>query len=247
MKHFVNIVSRKIKLLNNAGRKYYCVICNYNAKQFLDSGLYSRRKNVKCPKCRSLVRHRHLWLYLTKNYGILEKKKSVELLHFAPEKSLMNGLSKVQSIKYYTSEYSQQKNADFHFDIQKIDYENNQFDIIICSHVLEHVPDDYKAMQELYRILRVGGEALIQVPLWPSESHPTYENSQITDPRDRIIHYGQYDHLRIYGLDIVEKLTQVGFKVSKINIETDFSDKEKDYFRLSNPTGITEWIFRCKK
>tara|TARA_A100001015_G_C14951860_1_gene697081 strand:- start:641 stop:1384 length:744 start_codon:yes stop_codon:yes gene_type:complete len=239
-------IKRGYSLLKYKGKKYKCPICGYCANSFLPAGLYEKRLNSACPDCKSLVRHRHMWIFIKE---MLEEQKNtpLKIIHFAPEKCLSSKLSNISNVEYFTSEYDKSKLSDFHFNLEKINHEGDYFNYIICSHVLEHVKDDLLALKELKRILKVGGKAYLQVPLWPSESHYTYENFNITDPRDRAITFGQYDHLRVYGLDIVERMEAAGFKVKIINIEENFSDEEIDYYRLHNSNDIRELIFECTK
>lgn len=230
--------------LKHRGNRYTCPICDYQAKAFLPAGLYVKRSNEKCPSCGSLTRHRHVWIFLNE---YLKKKQNVSILHFSPEKPIADRLSIRSGIQYFTSQYDRKMKADYYLDIQQIDLPDNQFDLIICSHVLEHIPDDRKAMAEMHRILKPGGNALILVPLWPSEKHNTYENSAITDSRDRIMNFGQYDHLRIYGLDVADRLTQAGFSVDIIDMEKQVDALLAIRYRLHNTLDIRELIFLSAK
>jgi len=226
------------------GNTYACPICEYHAKSFLPAGLYVKRANEKCPSCGSLTRHRHVWLFLNE---YLKGKQDVKILHFSPEKPIAVRLKKRVGVDYKTSQYDRSVLADLYLDIQAIDLPDNQFDIIICSHVLEHIPDDQKAMREIYRILKPGGIAIVLVPLWPSEKHATYENYAITDERDRIMHFGQYDHLRIYGLDVVDRLEKAGFNVEIIDMEKRIDEQSSKRYRLHNMLDIRELIFLSSK
>jgi SAM-dependent methyltransferase len=242
------MIKKKLKSIltriRYSGNTYTCPICGYHAKSFLSAGLYVKRANEKCPSCGSLTRHRHVWLLLDK---YLKGKRDISILHFSPEKPIADRLVKREGVDYKTSQYDRNVAANYYLDIQAIDLPDNQFDIIICSHVLEHIPDDQKAMREMYRILKPGGIAIISVPLWPSEKHATYENSAITDERDRIIHFGQFDHLRIYGLDVANRLTEVGFSVEILDMEKLTEAALAERYRLHNNLNIRELIFYCTK
>ncbi len=232
---------RKLKY---SGYTYECPLCHFKARSFISAGLYVKRIDSKCPSCQSLERHRHMWLFLSEYL----KNKNVEtILHFAPENCLGSLLKKRRDLKYFTSDYDSKAPSDYHFDIQDIESKDNSFDLVICSHVLEHIPDDKKALREIYRILNPGGIALLQVPIWPSEAHGTYENPSITDPRDRIIHFGQFDHLRIYGLDFKERVLEAGFTVTMLDMEKEVPDQMAYKYRLHNNSGIRELTFVCKK
>lgn len=232
------------RMLKYRGKTYVCPLCNFKARNFMSAGLYVKRADSKCPSCQSLERHRHLWLFLGE---YLNDNKVKTILHFAPENCLQNLLKKRTGLKYYTSDYDPNGKSDFHFDIQNINSNDNAFDLIICSHVLEHIPDDRKAIKEIYRILSPGGIALLQVPIWPSELHPTYENPLITDPRDRIINFGQFDHLRIYGLDFKDRILEAGFNLEMLDMEKKVPEQLARKYRLHNNLGIRELTFVCKK
>ncbi len=121
--------------------------------------------------------------------------------------------------------------ADVQADICDLPFSNDEFDFIICNHVLEHIPDDKKAMQELYRILKTEGTAILQVPL-KTDLKTTFEDDSITDPKERARIFGQYDHVRIYGMDYFTKLKTTGFKVEAVDYTKTFTQEEIETFRL---------------
>jgi ubiquinone/menaquinone biosynthesis C-methylase UbiE len=129
----------------------------------------------------------------------------------------------------------------YNFDITRIPFPENSFDVIYCSHVLEHVPDDRKAMREFLRILRIGGWALLQVPITGTR---TFEDPSITDPYERRRLFGQEDHVRRYGPDYKNRLEEAGFKVTSYRA-SDLIENEEDYYRI----GIQKnrMIFFCEK
>lgn len=132
--------------------------------------------------------------------------------------------------------------ADVKADICNLPFQNNEFDFIICNHVLEHIPHDTKAMQEIYRVLAPGGTAILQVP-YKADRERTFEDNSITDPKERAKIFGQYDHVRVYGMDYFTKLESIGFKVEAVDYTTTFTEMEIEKFRL--PEG--ELIPVCKK
>jgi SAM-dependent methyltransferase len=165
-------------------------------------------------------------------------------LHFAPERCFLPVFKQLLGSKYHTSEYNPSVPATHHYDIQKIDAPDHSFNMVICSHVLEHVPNDHAALQEIIRILKPGGRAFIQVPMWPSEKHPTYENPAIDDPRDRIIHFGQWDHLRNYGHDVLQTIQNAGFKkVERIHPLEYFKPEIVALNQLRNHGGVVDYTF----
>jgi len=121
--------------------------------------------------------------------------------------------------------------ADVKIDVQAMPFENDSFDIVICNHVLEHVEDDIKAMKEIYRILRKGGFAIMQVP-FSSSMERTHEDSSITDPRERERQFRQKDHLRLYGKDYTERVKKAGFVIRDKNYIEKVDDIMKQQYRL---------------
>ena len=148
----------------------------------------------------------------------------------APEQCFLSRFKKLSHIDLVTADlYS--PIVDVKADICNLPFEENSFDIIFCNHVLEHIEDDKKAMQELYRVLKPGGFGIFQIP--QDYTRPkTYEDFNITLPEERAKHFGQYDHVRIYGLDYFERLRSVGFKVNEVNYSQKLSQQEVDKFRL---------------
>ena len=136
-------------------------------------------------------------------------------MHFAPEQAFYKRFKKMQHLEYTTTDLNSPL-ADVKADICNLPFANNSFDIIFCNHVLEHIPDDTKAMQELYRVLKPGGMGVFQIPQDLSREH-TFEDNSITDPKKRAEIFGQYDHVRVYGLDYFDKLQAVGFNVNPVD------------------------------
>ena len=157
-----------------------------------------------CPRCRSHPRHRAIALLLAR--GELPGRR---LLHFAPEPLFDPLFERLPGIERVTADLHAP--ADLRLDISDMDLPDSSFDLILCSHVLEHVPDDRAAMRELRRVLADGGLALVLVPYRPAVT--TYEDPSITSPLDRMVAFGQQDHVRIYGNDLPERLREAGFEV----------------------------------
>lgn len=196
------------------GEQFTDPIDGKSFKTFLPYGYAKQRNNVLSPSTLSLERHRLLWLYLQRETDFFTTPKKV--LHFAPEQAFYKRFRKQPNLDYTTTDLESPL-ADVKADICNLPFENNSFDIILCNHVLEHIPDDTKAMQELYRILRPGGMGIFQIPQDMSRE-VTFQDDTITDPKERTLIFGQYDHVRVYGLDYFDKLRAVGFTV----IEEDF-------------------------
>jgi len=122
--------------------------------------------------------------------------------------------------------------ADRKIDITNINFENDYFDFIICNHVLEHIADDQKAMRELFRVLRPGGEAILQVPI-SKYNKKTFEDFSIILPEEREKYFGQKDHVRIYGKDYKNRLERIGFKVELYDIKNDLNIQDIKKFGLN--------------
>lgn len=160
-----------------------------------------------CPFCGSFERTRHFALYLKANALIGARTR---LLHFAPEHGLTRKLRAQLGDRYVTADLAR-TDVDRREDITHLSFEDDRFDVIYCSNVLEHVPDDTRAMRELFRVLEPGGIAIVQVPI---RGLVTHEDPSITDPAERNKHFGQADHVRYYGEDIAERLRASGFEVT---------------------------------
>ncbi len=147
----------------------------------------------------------------------------------------------MENLEYVTTDLNSPI-ADVKADICDLPFSEDEFDFIICNHVLEHIPDDTKALQELYRVLKPGGTAILQVP-YKADRKTTFEDDSITDRKERTRIFGQYDHVRVYGMDYFEKLKSVGFKVEAVDYTKELSASTIEKYRL--PIG--ELIPVCKK
>ncbi len=167
--------------------------------------------------------------------------KNLKVLHFAPEQAFYKKFRKMKNLDYTTTDLNSPL-ADVKADICNLPFQNNEFDFIICNHVLEHIPDDTKAMEEIYRVLAPGGTAILQVP-YKADLKTTFEDDSITDPKDRARIFGQYDHVRVYGMDYFEKLKNIGFNVEAVDYTNILTKAEVEKYRL--PKG--ELIPVCRK
>lgn len=239
-KYFLNLVPRPILIklsywirpilaLWLKGDNYTDPIDGKRFRTFLPYGYESPRDNVLSPSTLSLERHRLLWLFLKKKTKFFEDKLTV--LHFAPEQAFIKRFKALKNIKYTTTDLDSPL-ADVKADICNLPFKTNSFDVIFCNHVLEHIPDDKKAMEELFRILKPGGWGIFQIPQDLKREH-TFEDDTITDQKERAKIFGQYDHVRIYGLDYFDKLRSIGFKVDEINFTATLTDKEINRYRLA--------------
>ena len=211
------------KVIDNKNYIYSCPICGWSGDRFKDwSASY---RNVICPKCGSHPRHRLFYFYLLNKINLYEHLK---VCHFAPEQSVKSMFQMFNNIEYLSCDIIPGRAMHVQ-DITNITFEDNSFDIVFCSHVLEHVPDDIKAMKELKRILKDNGYAIIVVPLYDRHSIngkykgekllTTYEDFSITDPEKRSIEFGQWDHVRKYEKnDFINRLKISGFNVIEENL-----------------------------
>lgn len=167
------------------------------------------RARERCPNCGARDRTRLLWLYLEDKTNLLSDR--LRVLHFAPERILQKRLESQPNLDYVSSDLERRR-AMVKADITDLPFPDASFDVILCSHVLEHVVDDRKAMRELYRVLRTGGWAIVMVPM-SSRRGETFEDPTIVAAEDRERVFGQADHVRIYGQDFKARLEEAGFTV----------------------------------
>ena len=195
------------------GKKYTDPIDDSNYSKFLSYGYKTVRKNALCPGTLSLERHRLLWLYLDKETDFLNS--NLKVLHVAPEQVFYKKFKKLKNWEYFTFDLNSPI-ADIKGDLISTNFKDEYFDLIICNHVLEHIEDDKSALDEMYRILKYNGISILQVPI-NVERENTFEDLSIKSKIQREKYFGQYDHVREYGLDFKDRVEQAGFKVEMIN------------------------------
>ena len=211
------------------GDKYTDPIDGKSFRSFLPYGYENQRENVLSPSTLSLERHRLLWLYLQRETNFF--KDNLKVLHFAPEQAFYKRFRNLSNLDYTTTDLNSPL-ADVKADICNLPFSDNSYDVILCNHVLEHIPDDKKAMEELYRILKPGGWGIFQIPQDLTRKE-TYEDESIVDRTERARIFGQYDHVRIYGLDYFDKLREVGFEVEEVDYTAILPQKEIEKYRLA--------------
>ena len=235
----ISILVKPLIRLYLKGNQYTDPIDGKSFRKFIPYGYNRVRKNALSPSTYSLERHRMLWLYLKNETNVFSKK--IKLLHFAPEAAFHEIFKKSNNISYDTIDLNSPL-AKIKADICNLPLEDNTYDFILCNHVLEHINDDIKAMSELYRVLKKGGIGIFQIPI-DINRDKTYEDSSIKDPKERNKVFGQYDHVRIYGMDYYDRLRSVGFSVEQIKYADNLTkDEIKKYCLNSN-----EIIPVCKK
>ncbi len=239
-KYFLNLIprpwlitlsylARPLLSLYYRGNRHTDPIDGKNFRKFLPYGYENPRENVLSPSTLSLERHRLLWLYLKRETNFFNT--NLKVLHFAPEQAFYKRFKKLQNLEYTTTDLNSPL-ADVKADICNLPFEDDSFDVILCNHVLEHIPDDAKAMKELYRVMKPNGWGIFQVPQDYSRKI-TFEDNTITDRKERAKIFGQYDHVRIYGMDYFDKLREVGFEVEEVAFAKTFSREDIERYRLS--------------
>jgi hypothetical protein len=224
----LSIVARPILAFLLKGNTFTDPIDGKSFRMFLPYGYGNQRNNVLSPSTLSLERHRLLWLYLQNETDFFTAKEKKNVLHFAPEQEFYKRFKKQKNIQYTTTDLLSPL-ADVKADICNLPFEDNQYDLLFCNHVLEHIPDDTKAMKELYRVLKPGGMAILQIPQDLNRA-TTFSDDSITDEKERAAIFGQYDHVRVYGRDYFDKLRAIGFTVV-----------EEDYTKKINPELVTKY------
>lgn len=209
-------------ILRHLGFRHRCPVCRTPLRAFVDG--YEGRPQARCPRCDSLERHRHLWLFLERHTPLVADR-SLAVLHFAPERGIGARLARGRP-GYVSADL--EPGAMLQLDLQALDLPDASFDWIFCSHVLEHVPDDRAAMRELFRVLRPGGTAVIQVPTYSA----TTDEDPSLGPDERVARFGQHDHVRIYGADVFDRLSDAGFAVERVLFRDELSAREREKYGL---------------
>ena len=212
------------------GDTYTDPIDGNSFRKFLPYGYSKQRKNALSPSTLSLERHRLMWLFLKNETSFFTSSKKIKTLHIAPEQCFLKIFKKQKNLDYITSDL-ESPIADVKADICNLPFKDDSFDVVFCNHVLEHIPDDKKAMQELFRVLKKGGFGVFQIPQDMSREN-TFEDASITDKEERTKIFGQYDHVRVYGRDYFNKLRSVGFKVEEVEYTQRITPEELDRFCL---------------
>lgn len=231
------VIQRAIKLPRYLGSEHRCPICGVGLRAFKpiwrsytrkveQFGYVHRhaeletfnREAFSCPKCDASDRDRLMAIFLDGILPALAKGGGIRLTEFAPSDPLSRKISRNPSIEYRTADLYRNDVQD-RIDLTDISYPDELTDIFICSHMFEHIPDDRKAMRELYRILKPGGFGLVLVPLAVGVDE-THEDPTIVSDELRWKYFGMGDHVRHYGKrDFVERLTAAGFVVDQLGIE----------------------------
>jgi SAM-dependent methyltransferase len=201
------------------GDRHACPLCGGRFRRFLSfrsdgsEGFVDIRPDARCPRCGSLERHRLLWLFLREKTNLFHDR--LKVLSVSPEFLFQRVLARLPNLDYWSVDLESPL-AFERMDITAMRFGDGEFDVVLCNHVLEHVPDDRRAMEELCRVLKPGGWAIVQTPVDP-RLEKTFEDPSVVSPRERARLFRQVDHVRIYGRDYPERLRQAGFTVRLVD------------------------------
>ena len=239
------------RLLASVGRGLQCPFCHWQFRKFVTGGPESplfaavavipggRRPNVGCPRCGSTDRERLQLLYLKGKTGLFQRP--LRVLHVAPEPCLRREIARASPARYVTADLDA-RGVDVHLDLTAIPCGGESFDMVICNHVLEHIPSDRQAMCELFRVLKPGGLAILHVPM-ASGLARTLEDSSVQTAAGRLRAFGQSDHVRLYGPDYFDRLREAGFDVAIVDYQAELgAGLCKRYALLAGET-----IFEARK
>ncbi len=227
----LSLVVRPILAWWLKGTTYTDPIDGKSFRMFLPYGYGTQRNNVLSPSTLSLERHRLLWLFLKNKTNFFASIDKIHLLHFAPEQAFYQMFKQQKNLVYTTTDLLSPL-ADVKADICNLPFEDNSYDVIFCNHVLEHIPNDTKAMRELYRVMKPGGWGVFQIPQ-DLNREKTFTDDSITDPKVRAKIFGQYDHVRVYGRDYFNQLRSVGFEVEEVDYTLQLTQEEVKRYCLA--------------
>lgn len=231
---FLRIVS-----LFYRGDRFEDPITGIGYRKLLPYGRMQSRPNALAPDSMSLERHRLLWLYLKNETNFFDAP--LRFLHLAPEYCFLKRFKALKNIDYVTGDLVSPW-ADHHFDAHDIPFPEGDFDVVMANHLLEHVNDDLQVMKECYRVLKLGGWAIFQVPIDYSNEE-TQEDPNVTDPAERERLYWQRDHLRLYGRDYPKRLAAAGFKVREHDYLAELGEEASERYALMKG----EKVYFCQK
>ncbi len=230
-------MGRAVRRARHLGVARHCSVCSARVRAFARFG-DPEREDARCPVCHSLERHRLAWLFLERCTPLFDGRRR-ELLHFAPEPVFAERLRRIPGVQHLGVDLADPR-ADLRLDITRLPFADGERDVIFCSHVLEHVPDDRKALRELARVLEPSsGWMILQVPL---RDAPTDEDPTVTDPAERTRRFGQSDHVRVYGWDFTARLRAAGFDVAEIHARRWLGARDAARYGLAD-----EALFYCTR
>ena len=216
-------------------KEYFCPINNQRYRTFIKDGNLLLSLGLGARE-----RHRFIWHYLETQTNLFRGNR-LKLLHISPEYCFYKKLKDKKNIRYFPVDKFEPGYDYFSltkdFDLLNPSLLPEQYDFIICNHVLEHIIDDKTAISNLYKVLKIGGTAIVSVPILANNA-PTYEDYSIISPKERIKYFGQWDHVRYYGTDIENRFFDAGFKVNTVNSINYFNDEERIKFGVPNESFL---------
>ncbi len=248
---------RKIRdVLNKRGNKRKCYVCENTFNHFSKyhggwknkPEFYTRLNmvgsdidNFGCPYCSSHDRERHLFMFFDK-IDLWKRMLNFNILHFAPEINLSKKINLLNPTKYIKADlYPKKENID-KIDVANIPYGDNAFDLVICNHVLEHVPEYYKAIKEIFRVLKPNGIAILQTP-YSKLLNQNFEDKNINTDKEKLFFYSETDHFRIFSENhFLKDLKQVGFKLKILENSDYFDEKTSYYFGINHKEDLIQVI-----
>ncbi len=217
-----------------AGKRYRCPLCGGRFRRLLSfrpeggAGFAGLRRNARCPRCGSLERHRLLWLFLQERTNLFRDR--LKVLSVAPEFLVQKLLLTLPNLEYLSVDLDSPLALE-RMDITDMRFADGEFDVILCNHVLEHIPDDRRAMRELHRVLKPGGWAIVQTPVH-EDREKTIEDPSVTAPQERARLFGQVDHVRAYGRDYPQRLREAGFTVEVVDYASQMDPDSVERYAL---------------
>lgn len=239
-----------------AGDNIQCPLCENEFGRFASTGVLDREfwqtdegkqllkkdfiavAQKKCPNCGSSERQRLQYFFLRDRLQILSGP-TISILDVAPDGFMQEKLYSSSNIDYTSIDINEKRKPTFLMDLTNLSFEEGKFDAIVCYHVLEHIRNDRKAMCELLRVLKPGGWALLQVPIWAEQ---TIEDPTVPET-EYLKHYGHQGHVRRYGMNYVDSLREVGFEVTLDYFAKELPLKDRERFGI-DPAEI---IFFCHR
>jgi SAM-dependent methyltransferase len=216
------------------GGNYHCPVCNNHIRTFqvIDGTAW-------CPICEAGERHRVDWIFMRDRTDLLDSRPK-RMLHIAPEMVFVRRFNQIPNLSYLSVDLENPRAME-RMDITNIPYPDDSFDVIYCSHVLEHIVEDRKAMMELHRVCKPGGWGLLQVPITADR---TFEDRTVITPKERLAVFGQEDHVRRCGLDYVDRMKDAGFNVTHVTASELITP---DQFGVMGILKKDRHVFFCRK
>ena len=224
-----------VRGLLHKGNRKRCPCCGWSLRSFVDKwSLLSTTPDGYCPRCNSKARHRRIWLFLDRDLAVSTTPRRI--LDVGPWSSLGWGFRRLPLVSYTGVDLRRRhQHVGVQGDITVAPFRDRSFDIVLCNHVLEHIDDDRAAIDELHRLVRPGGLAVVSVPL--RAEGPTFEDASITSPEDRERFFGERGHVRFYGLDLQERLQDAGFRV-EFRPGAAIDQEDMKYYGLRDDEGL---------